>query len=182
MLSLTPLRSNIIVGKLEISPKTSRFPVTVSTPPTQKSKEADSKRVKNGAIYGTSRTPSTRSAIRLDVSQLLDAIKAPGNDRRRLRHLLLFSPRRLGVTRHSRPLIAAISCAASPRLVTISDERRRGARRETQRLKDQTFGAEPQPEKTPTRFEWLRDRLWSRLPVTGTVGEATPCSRSDVLI
>lgn len=67
VLSVTPLRSSIIVHKLEILPKTSRFPVSVSTPPTHKPKKADSKRVKNGAIYGMSHTLSTHSAISLNV-------------------------------------------------------------------------------------------------------------------
>lgn len=189
VLSLTLLRRSIIVHKLEILPKLAGFLSLFQHRPLRSQKKQTAREWKRSHLWDVLYTEQI-FCHHSGCFELLDAIKALDNDCRRLYHLLLFSQRRgaLSVTRHSLPLIETISSAMSRRLITVSNELRRGALRQPDAKRIRPLGwsaaREDSVYATPLKrlFSWLCDWLWSRLPVTGTVREPMRCSRCDVLI
>lgn len=148
VLPVTPLRSSIIVHKLEILPKNYQVSChCFNTTHSEAKKSRQQEREKRSHLWDVLYSEHT-FCHQSGCFQLLDAIKALDNDCRSLRHLLLFSQRHLGVSRHSLPLIATVSSATPRCLNTVSNELGRGALRQPQMLKGSDLWGDPQPEKT----------------------------------
>lgn len=130
-LSLTLLRSSIIVHKLEILPKLAASLSLFQNHPLRSQKKQTARERKRSHLWDALYAEHI-FCHQSECFELSDAIKALDNDCWRLYHSLLLSQRHgaLSVTRHSLPLIEAISSAESRRLITVSDGLRRGALRQ----------------------------------------------------
>lgn len=130
-LSPTLLRSSLIAHKLEILPKLAGFLSLFQYHPLKSQKKQTAREWKRSHLWDVLYTEHT-SCHQSECFEPLDVIKAVDNDCRRLYHLLLFSQRHgaLSVTRHSLTLIETISSSVSQRLITVSNELRRGALRQ----------------------------------------------------